>query len=89
MKSDFPQKFGKPQVVITDPPRAGMNKGVCRALLRLKPRRIVYVSCNPTTQVTDLKTLCDEYEVEKIQPIDMFPQTYHIENVVSLRKIDR
>lgn len=78
-------KWGRPQVIIADPPRSGMHKGVCQAILQLAPERVVYVSCNPATQARDLGILCQDYEIEAIQPVDMFPQTYHIENVVSLR----
>ncbi len=73
-------------VVTIDPPRAGMHPDLLDSLLRLKPRRIVYVSCNPATQARDLEVLVKDYEIESIQPVDMFPQTYHIENVVGLRR---
>jgi 23S rRNA (uracil1939-C5)-methyltransferase len=86
LSSRFVTEQGKPHVVVADPPRAGMHKDVCRALLNLAPRRIVYVSCNPATQARDLKILCQGYEIESVQPVDMFPQTYHIENVVELRR---
>ena len=84
------QKFclrrGRPDVLVVDPPRAGMHKEVCHSILMLAPERIVYVSCNPATQARDLKVLGSSYEVEKAQPVDMFPQTYHIENVIALRR---
>lgn len=75
-----------PDVVIIDPPRAGMHEKVAREIGSLQPRRIVYVSCNPATQARDLKILCESgsYLLEEIQPVDMFPHTYHIENVVAL-----
>lgn len=81
----------RPDVVITDPPRAGMHGKVLKELRSLHARRIVYVSCNPATQARDLKTLCEDgvYAIEEIQPVDMFPHTYHVENVVSLRAILR
>jgi 23S rRNA (uracil1939-C5)-methyltransferase len=81
----------RPDVVITDPPRAGMHAKVLKELRALQPRRIVYVSCNPATQARDLKTLCDDgmYALEEIQPVDMFPHTYHVENVVALRATHR
>lgn len=79
-------KWGRPQVLVADPPRSGMHKGVCQAILQLAPERVIYVSCNPATQARDLGVLCQDYEIEAIQPVDMFPQTYHIENVVVLRR---
>ena len=83
---NFALRRGRPDVLVVDPPRAGMHKEVCQSILTLAPERIVYVSCNPATQARDLKVLGSSYEVEKVQPIDMFPQTYHIENVVALRR---
>ncbi len=73
-----------PDVVITDPPRAGMHDDVLKALLRLSPRRISYVSCNPTTQARDLAVLAASYAIEQIEPVDMFPQTNHVETVATL-----
>lgn len=73
-----------PDVVITDPPRSGMHPDVVRALLRLAPRRISYVSCNPTTQARDLALLSESYTIEQIEPVDMFPQTNHVETVATL-----
>jgi len=81
---EFITTHGKADVVITDPPRAGMHKDVCIKLLGLSPRKIVYVSCNPVTQARDMQILAEKYEVVKLQPIDMFPQTYHVENVALL-----
>ncbi len=75
----------KPDVLITDPPRSGMHEKVTRHINEIKPKRIIYVSCNPTTLARDLKILSSNYQIEKIQPIDMFPQTYHIETVVKLK----
>lgn len=86
LNQGFVREQGRPDVLVADPPRVGMHKDVCRALLALAPERIVYVSCNPTTQVRDLKILCQQYDIDAVQPVDMFPQTYHIENVVALRR---
>lgn len=82
----FVAKHGKPDVVVTDPPRAGMDEPVVRHLLELAPPRIVYVSCNPATQARDLTILNEQYRIDFVQPIDMFPHTYHVENVVRLVK---
>jgi len=71
-------------VIITDPPRAGMHPDVVSQILRLAPQRIVYVSCNPGTQARDVTLLSESYAVEKIQPVDMFPHTHHVENVMKL-----
>jgi 23S rRNA (uracil1939-C5)-methyltransferase len=83
----FVQKHGRPDVLITDPPRAGMHKDVVDVILSVSPDRIVYVSCNPSTQARDLQLLSEKYKVLEIQPFDMFPQTYHVENIVLLEKI--
>jgi 23S rRNA (uracil1939-C5)-methyltransferase len=80
----FFEKHGKPDVIITDPPRAGMDEDVVNAILKAEPKTIVYVSCNPATQARDLALLDIKYEVEAIQPVDMFPHTHHVENVVKL-----
>lgn len=77
-------KYGFPDVVITDPPRAGMHQSVIDLLLEIKPRKIVYVSCNPSTQARDLSLMKDVYKLTKIQGVDMFPHTYHAENIVLL-----
>ena len=82
---DFIQKYGKADVVITDPPRDGMHKDVISQLLKLNPKRIVYVSCNSATQARDLELLKAHYQVVKSQAVDMFPQTHHVENVVLLQ----
>ena len=77
---------GKPDVIITDPPRAGMHEKLVRKLLEMEAPTIVYVSCNPATQARDLALLDEKYQVTKIQPVDMFPHTLHIENVVQLKR---
>lgn len=82
----FIKENGHPQVIITDPPRAGMHEDVTKKILEIKPERIVYVSCNPATQARDLQLLDSHYKVIKVQPVDMFPQTHHVENVVLLEK---
>ncbi len=90
MKNVFNDSFiaqhGKPDVIITDPPRDGMHKDVVQQILNISPQRIVYVSCNSATQARDLELMKDRYEVVKVQPVDMFPQTHHVENVVLLKK---
>ena len=78
-------QHGKPDVIITDPPRAGMHEKLVTKLLEIAAPTIVYVSCNPATQARDLALLDEKYRVEKIQPVDMFPHTLHIENVVQLK----
>lgn len=76
---------GKPNVIITDPPRAGMHEEVIQVILKASPEKIVYVSCNPSTQARDLALMADHYKVIRVQPVDMFPQTAHVENVVLLQ----
>ena len=80
----FIRENGKPDVIITDPPRAGMHTRVVEQILRIAPARIVYVSCNPATQARDVELLSRKYEVRKIQPVDMFPHTHHVENIAVL-----
>ncbi len=80
----FLAQHGRPDVVITDPPRAGMHEDVCHMLRKALPKRIVYVSCNPATQARDLKILSEKYTINAVQPVDMFPHTVHVENVVRL-----
>ena len=80
----FVKKYGRPDVIITDPPRAGMHEDVVNVILNAEPKRIVYVSCNPATQARDLALLDAKYRVTAVQPVDMFPHTQHVENVVRL-----
>lgn len=84
LTDDFIEKHGRPDVMIVDPPRAGMHEDVTKVILNAEPNRIVYVSCNPATQARDLALLHEKYDIEAIQPVDMFPHTAHIENVVRL-----
>jgi 23S rRNA (uracil1939-C5)-methyltransferase len=88
MKTLFTDSFvrenGRPDVLVTDPPRAGMHQKVVEQILRASPRRIVYVSCNPATQARDVEMLGRDYSLEKIQPVDMFPHTHHVENIALL-----
>lgn len=86
LNDEFVEENGKPEVIITDPPRAGMHADVVQTILNILPNKIVYVSCNPATQARDLELLDEAYKVEKIQPVDMFPHTHHVENVVLLVK---
>lgn len=86
MDDEFIKNNGKPEVIITDPPRAGMHQKVIDQILIVEPQKIVYISCNPATQARDLALLDVKYKVEKIQTIDMFPHTHHVENVVLLKK---
>lgn len=85
LDEDFVKQEGAPDVLVTDPPRAGMHPKVVERLLRLAPKRIVYVSCNPSTQARDLELFAELYDVTEVQPVDMFPHTKHVENVVALR----
>ncbi len=84
LTGDFICEHGKPDVIITDPPRDGMHPDVVETILNAEPQRIVYVSCNPATQARDLNLLDSKYKVTAIQPVDMFPHTHHVENVVAL-----
>ncbi len=86
LNEDFINRHGRPDVIITDPPRAGMHTDVVNTILFAAPKRIVYVSCNPATQARDLQLLDKDYEVAAVQPVDMFPQTHHVENVVLLNR---
>jgi len=78
--------YGKPDIIITDPPRAGMHEAVVRGILSIAPEKIIYVSCNSATQARDIALMSDQYKIEKMQPVDMFPHTSHVENVSLLLK---
>ena len=86
LSASFIETHGRPDVIITDPPRAGMDAPVVETILSAAPKRIVYVSCNPATQARDLLLLDEKYRVAAVQPVDMFPHTHHVENVVLLIK---
>lgn len=86
LTQQFVEQYGRPDVIITDPPRAGMHEDVINTILFAAPKRIVYVSCNPATQARDLNLLDGAYKVIAVQPVDMFPHTQHVENVVLLKK---
>ena len=85
LSDDFIKRNGQPDVIILDPPRAGVDERVIEVIKRAAPQRMVYVSCNPSTQARDLALLSDMYTIEAVQPVDMFPHTHHVENVVKLR----
>lgn len=89
LTQDFINQYGKPDVIITDPPRAGMHQDVIDVLLFAEAPKIVYVSCNPATQARDLQLLDEKYKVVAVQPVDMFPHTQHVENVVLLERRDK
>ena len=81
---DFIKEHGRPDIIVTDPPRAGMHPDVVNVILNARPKRLVYVSCNPATQARDLQLLDAGFKVKAVQPVDMFPHTSHVENVVLL-----
>ncbi|WP_425236553.1 23S rRNA (uracil(1939)-C(5))-methyltransferase RlmD [Ulvibacterium sp.] len=91
MKTVFDERFivenGNPDVLITDPPRDGMHKDVVRQIMNIAPEKVVYVSCNSATQARDLELMKEKYKITRVQPVDMFPQTHHVENVVLLAKL--
>ncbi len=87
LNASLVEEYGRPDVIITDPPRAGMHPDVVRSILDIAPERIVYVSCNPATQARDIKLLSEKYTLGIIQPVDMFPHTFHVENIVLLRRV--
>ena len=89
LNEEFIEMHGRPDVIITDPPRAGMHNDVIKTILFAAPTRIVYVSCNPATQARDLELLDEHYRVTRVQPVDMFPHTHHVENVVLLERREK
>lgn len=86
LNQEFVTKHGKPDVIITDPPRAGIHDSVLEVIMEAAPQRIIYISCNPATQARDLQTLDEEYKVTAVVPVDMFPMTHHVENIVRLER---
>lgn len=86
LTDNFVALYGRPDVIITDPPRAGMHNDVISTILFAAPKRIVYVSCNPATQARDVSLLSTDYHITKVQPVDMFPQTHHVENVLLMER---
>ncbi len=86
LTSDFVRKTGKPDLIILDPPRAGIHPDVAQVILEASPDKMVYVSCNPATQARDIAIFADSYDVVAVSPVDMFPHTHHVENIVSLKK---
>ena len=84
LNEDFIKSNCKPDVIITDPPREGMHKKVISQIMNVKPEKIVYISCNSATQARDIAILKELYDIEFVQPVDMFPMTHHVENIVSL-----
>ena len=85
LTAEFAEKHGKPDILITDPPRAGMHPSVVNMLLELAAPKLIYVSCNPATQARDIALLYEKYDVIKVRPVDMFPHTHHVENVALLK----
>ncbi len=86
LTDSFIAAHGRPDVIILDPPRAGIHPDVAQVILNAAPDRMVYVSCNPASQARDLAILCRKYTITAVQPVDMFPHTMHVENVVALQK---
>ena len=85
LRRDFINEHGQPDVIILDPPRAGIHPDVAKVILEASPARMVYVSCNPASQARDLALFADKYDITAVQPVDMFPHTQHVENVCALR----
>jgi 23S rRNA (uracil1939-C5)-methyltransferase len=87
LQPSFIEETGRPDVIMVDPPRSGMHEDVVKAILGCMPERVVYISCNPATQARDIQLMADRYRVTRLQPVDMFPHTYHVENVALLERI--
>ena len=83
---NFTIKYGKADIIFTDPPRDGMHKKVIEQIIKVSPKKIIYISCNSSTQARDLFLLKDNYKISRSRAVDMFPQTHHVENVVLLEK---
>ena len=88
LTDEFVEQYGRPNIIITDPPRAGMQPQVIEEIMKILPEKIVYVSCNPATQARDIAMMIEKYTVSKVQAVDMFPHTQHVENVVLLQRIN-
>ena len=86
LTDSFVEEHGRPDVIILDPPRAGIHPDVAQVILNAAPDRMVYVSCNPASQARDLEILCKDYVITAVRPVDMFPHTHHVENVVALKR---
>ena len=86
LTDEFVAEHGRPDVIILDPPRAGIHPDVAQVILNAAPDRMVYVSCNPASQARDLEILCKDYVITAVRPVDMFPHTHHVENVVALKR---
>ena len=86
LNEKFILENGRPEIIITDPPRAGMHEDVIRVIIEISPEKIVYVSCNPATQARDINLLSTSYRVVNVQPVDMFPHTHHVESIVLMEK---
>ena len=87
LNDEFITYHGRPDVIITDPPRNGMDLPVVNKILETAPQKIVYISCNPATQARDLELMKSQYEIKAVQPVDMFPHTWHVENIVVLERV--
>ena len=86
LNDQFISENGKPDIIITDPPRAGMHEDVVKQIINASPEKVIYISCNPSTQARDISLMSEYYMVTRIQPVDMFPHTHHVENVILLEK---